>query len=528
MLIAALSLGACEGDGATLVIDVKTDLVPGVELIAIRTELDAPRTRVDQVVFRGDDAASGIRAAELAGLADGDHVVDVSLLDAAMRVVLRRRVRVVVRGPTGVTLLFTRTCRDVVCPRTGEDTTLTECVGGACADPSCSVEVRATCPPAECTSDDACTFAASCARGACVDGFCLATSSAGACASNEYCHPDLGCLALPDPIPDAGPRDAGAVDGGACCGFAMCRADCTACGTCGDASEGAFEPTADRMLAGGAHYFSSVTVPAGVTVRGAGPTPLQIFSTGPVRIDGTLDISGVAGRDSICVYMPQVGGIGVAGGGNGGNSGQAMGMPGQGPGAGGAGTQGDAGGGGGGAGSRVAGMPGANDSIGAAGGASGPPYDAFAGAAFEAGSGGGGAGQGAAGNASGGGGGAGGGAVLIIAPEITIGATGGIRAAGGAGGGGGGAGGRACAGGGGGGGSGGSVWLRGSVVAIDGAIDVAGGLGGVTGLDPRGDVPGAGGTGGEGQIRVDALEISGTTTPELIARLPVCDGPPCD
>lgn len=535
----AASTTACEADGAEVIVEVKTDLVVGVEFIAIRTELAGRAAPIDRVVYRGARGEEGLRAAEIGGVPEGDQQLDVSLLDAGMRPVLRRRVRVRVNGPTGVTVLFTRSCEGVTCPGPGDDARLTECVSGTCADPSCIVEVRATCPPAECAADADCTFAAACAEGRCVDDACLAVPRAGACASTEYCHPDLGCLALPEPVaPDAGPAstDAGGPtdDAGACCGYATCRADCLPCGTCGDGSEGDYAPTADGTLTAGVHRFRSMTIPAGVTIRAVGTEALQLLSRGPVQIDGVLDLSGAPGNDAVCGPAIGIPGVdGVAGGGRGGGSGQPFGEPGGGTGGGGGGQYGGGGGGGGGGGSALVGASGASSvnvspSVPSSGGAGGAAYDAFAGATFVGGSGGGGAGPGSGANGSGATGGAGGGAVLVVAPTIAIGATGAIRARGGNGGDGGGVEGRTCDSGAGGGGSGGSVWLRASAIAIEGSIDVDGGAGGIAARSSRNNLPGAGGDGSVGQIRLDALEVTGVTTPAFRAGAPLCDGAPCE
>lgn len=503
-IIAALcvsALLACSSDdeGASLVVDVKTDLVPGIEFVAVRTALGDSERAFDLPAFRGVSFTEGQRAAEIDGLVPGELTAEVSLLDADMISVLSRRVRVDVRGPTGVTVVLARACSGVSCPGPGDDPSLTECVGGVCSAPTCTVESQETCPAAECTTDAACDFAASCAVGRCTDGSCLAESVADACGDDAYCDPELGCTPVEPPAPS--------------------------CGPCGDGSEGVYEPTADEDLAGGLRQFESFHVPSGVTIRATGGQVLQIFSRGPVRIDGVLDLAGGEARSSAgCTPTPVGGGQGRAGGGDGGSSGT-NGEMGQGPGGGSGGRLSMGGSGGGGGGSAEAGDEGAPSS-GREGGAGGVTYAAISGATIAGGSGGGGGGDGTQAPGGGGSGGAGGGAVLIIAPEITIGAGGSIRAGGAAGGNGGGIG-TTCDGGAGGGGSGGTVWLRAGTVTVDGVIDVSGGPGGRVGLGGGGVVPGAGGAGARGQLRIDAELVEGAAVPAHEPGPTTCDETVC-
>lgn len=67
------------------------------------------------------------------------------------------------------------------------------------------------------------------------------------------------------------------------------------------------------------YNYSQFEIPNGVTVRGEGPYPLIIRSTGPVTIAGTLDVSGST-PDSIgpTQTTPGIGGAARAGGGEGG------------------------------------------------------------------------------------------------------------------------------------------------------------------------------------------------------------------
>ncbi len=116
----------------------------------------------------------------------------------------------------------------------------------------------------------------------------------------------------------------------------------------GNGSDGPFTPavntTLDTAINGGVFQFTTISIPAGVTVRALGPNPLILRVQGKVDIDGVLDASGFHANLSS-------GGAGGPGGFAGGDGGVPWGQPGEGPGggAGGAGSFGGcfAGGGGG-------------------------------------------------------------------------------------------------------------------------------------------------------------------------------------
>jgi hypothetical protein len=233
-------------------------------------------------------------------------------------------------------------------------------------------------------------------------------------------------------------------------------------------ADGAFAPTTTTTLAlppGGVLHFTTITVPAGVTVRftrNATNTPVTLLATGPVTIAGTLDLGGGNG-------LP--GGQGTRTASNGGSAGPGGFDGGSGATAVAATTGGSGLGPGGGAGGVNAGPPaGGGGHVAAGGGANGgPAYGTPALVPAVGGSGGGGGAVPAFGLTGGGGGGGGG--VLVIAASGTITHTGTITVAGGAGGGGG-FGAQA-----GGGGSGGAVRLVASGIAGTGTINVSGGAG---------------------------------------------------
>lgn len=185
-------------------------------------------------------------------------------------------------------------------------------------------------------------------------------------------------------------------------------------------ADGAFNPTTSQTItvpANGVFNFTTITVPAGVTIKfakNAQNTPVTMLATADVIIGGTIDLSGQDSRSN------GLGGEGAAGGFNGGNGGFAApgllnGLNGGGPGGGqgGKNLNGVAGGGGN-AGYAVVGVAGG----GSAGGMGGSTYGNGLLMPLIGGSGGGG---GACDNNTGIGGAGGGGAILIASStSITL------------------------------------------------------------------------------------------------------------
>ncbi len=310
-----------------------------------------------------------------------------------------------------------------------------------------------------------------------------------------------GIVKNPVPVPTWAPTQGG-VDGGT-------------------GVDGAFAPLADIELDtnGGPYFFSSVTIPAGVTVTAVGDQPLRVYSQGNLDVLGTIDVSGYqAGTAySMCCSQPGppeagAGGLPGPGGYRGGTGGLA------GDGEGGSGP-------GGGAGSLGSGSPGAGAFAGGGGGggygeigqvggcpeeaAGGPVYGVHSLEPLEGGSGGGGAGwTNVAGPNPGSGGGGGGGAVHLQTASMLLmqgtirsnGGTGGVNTGSGTGG---------SFGAGGGGGSGGAILVKAHSVRDYGIYEaIGGGAGDIKqggGCSSTVDVPGQGrgGHGGEGRIRFE-------------------------
>jgi hypothetical protein len=248
MRVAALFvlLFGCDS-GSQLSVDLATDLQPRREFTRVRVERLGERDAVLDV--REEPASQGsyvesVRVAEFTGLSDGSHIVRVTLLDAAGTEVIHRTIHVELQGARAVTVLITRNCRDIECPGAADDPSATECAGGVCVSPACSVDMEC----AQCASDVDCAPSVSCAVGRCTEGQCLFADE-GACGAGAYCHPEDGCLeelvTLDAGMTDAGGRDAGACVPASCaalgydcgtpeiCGVPTPCGECTGTDTCG-------------------------------------------------------------------------------------------------------------------------------------------------------------------------------------------------------------------------------------------------------------------------------------------------------
>ena len=291
---------------------------------------------------------------------------------------------------------------------------------------------------------------------------------------------------------------------------------------CPPDNEGVFQPEGDMTLSG-AHTYTSLLIPEGVTVTGAGGSPLELTVCGDAVVEGTITVSGGKGQFSFGANATNgnpggaPGGSGGAAccgghsGGGGGHSPSGSGSGGSGPGSGKGGSAtfkstsfgnfwngGNAGGGG----HATPGTAGwfkstSTGSPGSGGGAYGssllePPTGG-------SGGGGGSAGLGGASTGYGGAGGGGGGGVLSldVAGTLTIGAAGELLADGAPGG--------SCqdlgAVGGGGAGAGGAVVLSATLVTNLGLVSAAGGVNCYSNGGGPGD-----GAGGAGRIRVNTQD----------------------
>ncbi len=212
VLAAAVSLLAgCDGDPSVLAVDVRTDLVPGVEFTRVRSALDSGgpgMITMDAASAIDQDFVAGQRVAEYEALSAGTYRLVVELLEADGRVALSRPVSVTFDGTSlGVTVVLTRDCRGVVCPE-GGDPSATACLGGRCVSPECSAEQLERCGTPECTAIAECPLGAACASVSCESGACLLAPRNDQCAASEYCDPEVGCRPRPG-AGDSGPSDGG-------------------------------------------------------------------------------------------------------------------------------------------------------------------------------------------------------------------------------------------------------------------------------------------------------------------------------
>lgn len=185
-----LALG-CDPNTVSLVVDLRTDLVPGAEFMQVEVELDDGDTQRATVDLDAT-VATGVRIAEWSALpARSARPLRVRLLDSASATVVERSLVVEHTADLAVVVAATRSCRDVTCD--SEQT----CVGGRCQDPRCLTGAEASCDTPECGSDVECPAPAdACARASCEAGICYQVS-ADFCWAGEFCDPDLGCREAP-------------------------------------------------------------------------------------------------------------------------------------------------------------------------------------------------------------------------------------------------------------------------------------------------------------------------------------------
>lgn len=217
-------LVGCGGDGTFLIVDLRTDLVPGVEFETAEIEVEDSETfetlgRATIRVDRDTPTLEGFRAARIE-LGKGERTVWATLLDRDRRVVIARVARVSVRGALATTIALTRDCRGVDCESTGSAPQA--CVAAMCVDARCTEQSLEFCEET-CSADTDCSAAASCAEGRCVEGTCYFAGDDSMCGSDEYCNAEDGCaevMSMSDASVDAAidaASDAGvdaAVEGG--------------------------------------------------------------------------------------------------------------------------------------------------------------------------------------------------------------------------------------------------------------------------------------------------------------------------
>ena len=179
----------CDSREALVVVDVVTDLEPGVDFVGVEVEVTREGGRLGggQVLAEATDWTAPVRIAEVAGVPPGDISVRATLLAPLGEVVLTRAELVPVMADRVVTLVLGSLCIGVQCPGGVDAPDATECVGGVCVPPNCP-----TCAPS-CVTDAECPASAACGTGLCIEASCLYPDGAGRCSDGEICHPTLGC-----------------------------------------------------------------------------------------------------------------------------------------------------------------------------------------------------------------------------------------------------------------------------------------------------------------------------------------------
>jgi hypothetical protein len=305
-LVAMLLAFGCDEPALELVVDLKSDWVPGREVSEVDVEVESDERMLDLVrtpVTGAVDFAGGVRVAELDALAKGDYQLHVRLLDAGGALVDETNVLVQLTESLGITVIMSRLCRGVTCPGPGDAPNLTRCVAGRCVDEGCSEAAPERCGPPACATDAECTALSECAPGACEMGFCYVPPSAALCHESEACEPETGCVLDPGFVDDTV---------AACTEWTDAHFDpCALSASNGDVvldepgtyvydTEGQTleTPMGAMMMLPGDLVDEARVVPvdrlivlAGSTLRAEGRYPLVVAAFATITVDGVIDVS---------------------------------------------------------------------------------------------------------------------------------------------------------------------------------------------------------------------------------------------
>ncbi|MBX3268659.1 MAG: hypothetical protein KF729_00265 [Sandaracinaceae bacterium] len=237
-IVAALAaLAGCDGPSCGLVVvDVRSDFAPGVEVGSIGLSVTPGGAVRERAVTGTDDLLRGVRVAELEGVEAGTVRVTATLRARGGAALLSRTAQVEHGCASAIVVSITRSCAGVRCPGAGDPADATECVDRRCVPPRCD---DPTCPGSACVFDADCpSTGAECVAPRCVAGSCYDVPRDERCAADEVCRAELGCVPRPPddagaPSLDAGsgPPDAGPPpDAG--CECTPGTSDVVPCGTC--------------------------------------------------------------------------------------------------------------------------------------------------------------------------------------------------------------------------------------------------------------------------------------------------------
>jgi hypothetical protein len=194
-------LGGCGSEDPTssILVDVQTDLTPGVDFASIDVVATPAGTETGMTTrfedVAGRDFAAGVRVAELDGLPVGSVRVSAVLEDADRAFVGERATRVELGAePYGLTLRVCGACEGLDCSG-GTEPLVCDC--GRCVPVDCHPENPEACPTGVCDQDIDCGASSDCVTPTCTsDGLCLFPRNDSVCATGEYCSLDMGCTAI--------------------------------------------------------------------------------------------------------------------------------------------------------------------------------------------------------------------------------------------------------------------------------------------------------------------------------------------
>lgn len=187
--LALLLLTACDPT-STLVLDLRTDLEPGLEFDRVEADITTAdgATFEVRVPVEEADYGRGVRLAELDSLMPGSVRIEGRLLLGDELTAERPLIAELSEGRFGISLLLTKSCFGVTC----SDAELT-CVGQRCVEPTCAPENPDSCfDEPQCEVDGDCT-APDCATPICAEGVCLSVPDTQACLEDEVCLLSAGC-----------------------------------------------------------------------------------------------------------------------------------------------------------------------------------------------------------------------------------------------------------------------------------------------------------------------------------------------
>jgi hypothetical protein len=201
--ILLIALCACSGDG-TLVVQVRSDLVPGLEFASVDVVVmpaeGGAEERFERAARDDRDWGQGVRVAETSLPAGRYHAV-VSAVDQTGAMVVERPLVVELGGGElrVATVLLTRDCRGVECPLSGDDAARVACLAGRCVEPECSEETPELCGAPACGSAADCSGdPVACATRECTaSGACVERLDHAACGGEDLvCSPTAGCVPI--------------------------------------------------------------------------------------------------------------------------------------------------------------------------------------------------------------------------------------------------------------------------------------------------------------------------------------------